>query len=275
MKNKLSVQVLISTMHQSDYSLLEIMNIQTNAIVVNQCNENKTRLLKLKDKKVLWIDTSERGLSRSRNMAMRNATGDICILADDDEEFCDGYGDIVKTAFSDHQFFSIIRFRIQGIEKKFKNYPSKEYSIGYIKSLKISSVELAFRRKDVVTNGIFFDELIGSGTEFLMGEENAFIYQCLLKKMKVLYVPKTLANLHIGNSSWFDGFNIDYFVGRGAAFTAMSKRMSKLLILQFAIRKFNLYKNDIGFIASIHYMMQGRKKYLSQKQGGRWDGRLK
>ena len=36
----MTLEVLVSTMYQKDYSLLDRMNIQTDAIVVNQCNEN-------------------------------------------------------------------------------------------------------------------------------------------------------------------------------------------------------------------------------------------
>ena len=33
---------------------------------------------------VYWIDTLDRGLSKSRNLAIKNAIGDICLIADDD-----------------------------------------------------------------------------------------------------------------------------------------------------------------------------------------------
>ena len=33
------LQVLVSTMHQKDYSLLDRMNIHIDAIVINQCDE--------------------------------------------------------------------------------------------------------------------------------------------------------------------------------------------------------------------------------------------
>ena len=37
----MTLQVLVATMHQTDHSLLEKMNIQSDAIVVNQCNRNE------------------------------------------------------------------------------------------------------------------------------------------------------------------------------------------------------------------------------------------
>lgn len=35
------VQVLIATMNQTDYTLLDKINIQTSAIVCNQCDKNE------------------------------------------------------------------------------------------------------------------------------------------------------------------------------------------------------------------------------------------
>ena len=52
-------------------------------------------------------------------------------------------------------------------------------------------------------------------------EENALLFQCLRKKLKVYYIPKVIADLHIGESTWFTERNEQYFMGKGAAFAAM------------------------------------------------------
>ena len=36
----MKVTVLVSTMHQKDYSIVERMNIQSDAIIINQCEKN-------------------------------------------------------------------------------------------------------------------------------------------------------------------------------------------------------------------------------------------
>lgn len=261
----MSVQLLISTMHQRNFELLDKMNVSSGAVVVNQCDEESIQTIEYKGNSVIWINTCERGLSKSRNMAIRNATAEYCVLADDDEVFDSNYAETIENAFERNKSFSVIRFKIQGIEKEFKSYSESRYEIGYVKSLQLSSVELAFRREDVVSNNIWFDEQIGAGTENLMGEENAFIFSCLKKHLKICYEPSKLADLHIGNSTWFTGFNEKYFLGRGAAFTAMSKQYSLLLIFQFAVRRYKLYKAENGFIDSIKYMLKGRRRYLKNK----------
>ena len=134
--------------------------------------------------------------------------------------------------------------------------------------MKVSSVEIAFRRNAFVEKSIVFDELIGSGTQFKMGEENSLLFSCLRKKLKIRFEPKEIADLHIGESTWFNGYTDDYFVGRGAAFASMSRLFSFLLILQFAVRKYKRYRKDCSFIRAIKMMNEGKKRYIKMKRGG-------
>lgn len=256
------IQVLVATMHQTDHSLLAKMNIQTDAVVINQCDKEGTEIIDHNGSRVIWVNTTERGLSRSRNMAIRNADADVCLIADDDEILKDGYEEILNKAFTSNPDKSIIRFAINGIEKPFRSYEDREFNIGFLKSMQISSVELAFKLSKIKENGIWFDEKIGSGTPFLMGEENAFIFACLKNKLKVRFVPSVISDLHIGDSTWFKGFNEAYFIGRGAAFAAMKTPFTHLLIWQFAIRKYKRYKKNVSILKAVRLMNEGKKRYL-------------
>ncbi len=258
----MNLQVLVATMGQIDCSLLDKMNIQTDAVVINQCDKECKQEFEHNGHNIIWIDTTERGLSKSRNMAINEATAEICLIADEDEILKDNYFDEIIKAFDCYQSAAIIRFQIKGIEKKFKDYPSNTQKLGYLKSMRASSVELAFKREKIIGKGIRFDELIGAGTEFLMGEENTFLFHCLGKRLELYYFPTVIADLHIGSSTWFTGYDDRYFIGRGAAFTAMSKRLSIILILQFALRHRDLCVNNMSICQAIKYMKQGKKEYL-------------
>ncbi len=253
-------------MNQPDYSLIEKMNINFDAVIINQCDVTSRETIERNGNRILWINTTERGLSRSRNMAIDNADGEICVLADDDEVFTDTDTDKIVGAFDDNPDVSIIRFQVKGIEKKFKDYPEHEENVGLLKSLKTSSVEMAFRLDDIRKKNIRFDKLLGAGTRFLMGEENAFLHHCINSGLRMKYCPICIAALHIGNSSWFTGYNRDYFVGRGAAFTAIGRWMSIPYIVQFAVRRYGLYRDQMGYMESLKHMFIGRKLYLQAKQ---------
>ena len=63
----MTLQVLVATMHQTDHSLLEKMNIQSDAIVVNQCNRNEVERFMYNGHQILWMSLNERGIGLSRN----------------------------------------------------------------------------------------------------------------------------------------------------------------------------------------------------------------
>ena len=74
------IEILISTMNQKDDSLINKMNLHCNSLIINQCSYDSVK----KKDAIRIINTTERGLSKSRNMAIENSIGDICIIADDD-----------------------------------------------------------------------------------------------------------------------------------------------------------------------------------------------
>ncbi|MGL4992020.1 MAG: glycosyltransferase [Sarcina sp.] len=252
-------EILVSTMDKNE-ELIKKMNIKSPCLIINQCKENQ----EIKNQQYRIIKTKTKGLSISRNLALNNAKGKICLLADDDLIYKNDLEKIILDSFNKDKGYDLIAFQVEGIDRVFKNYKNKEKKIGYLHSMKISSVEIAFRLDSIRAKNIEFDELLGSGAEFSMGEENAFLFKCLKAGLKIKYIPIKIADLYVGNSSWFNGYNEKYFISRGAAFTAMSRRTTNLLILQFAIRKYNLYCKNINFINTLRYMNSGKKKYLKE-----------
>jgi len=262
----MNVQVLVSTMYQSDHSLLEKMNIQSDAIIINQCDRNEVKLFNYKDINVKWVDSTDKGLSKSRNVAIQNAKDGICILSDDDLMYINGYADIVAEQFEKHPKADVIAFQVEGIEKKFKTYYPVARKLNYLTSMKVSSVEIAFRLSSIRHQEICFNESFGAGAKYYMGEENIFLFDCIKRKLKVFYIPIKIADLHVVDSSWFRGFNREYFICRGASFTGMSRIFSVFLIIQFTIRKYKLFGKKNSWMQSIKYMLEGRRQYINQSK---------
>lgn len=249
-------------MHQKDHEVVERLGLESNAVVVNQCNIDSVERFEYCGYTVTWINSSERGLSRSRNMALANSKADICLLVDDDEKMIKGYSHKILSAFERHTEADLIGFQAEGIEETFKIYTGKEGRIGYVRSMRMASVEIAFKRLSLINNHLYFNENIGAGTRYKMGEENTLLFNCLSAGLKIYYVPVLICRIHIGNSTWFSGYDDDYFKARGAVFTAMSRRWVNLLILQFAVRKYRLYKMHNGFFKAWKLMLKGKKEYI-------------
>jgi glycosyltransferase involved in cell wall biosynthesis len=262
----MTLQVLLSAMHLKDESYLDTLHVTSDAVVINQCDRTARKEVR-RDvnghaQQVLYIESTQRGLSRSRNMAIRNARADICILCDNDVEYVDGYEEMILSAFEENPEADLIVFYIRRKEKPVPNYPAKRW-MNYLSVMKIFSPEIAFRRKSI--EGISFQESFGAGSgKYLMGEENIFLYDWLRSKKKILYMPLMIAELREEESTWFQGYNRRFFISRGAGYAAMSKLFSFVLIWQFAIRKRSLYRSETGFFKALKYMFEGRREYLEK-----------
>ncbi|NLG03251.1 MAG: glycosyltransferase family 2 protein, partial [Clostridia bacterium] len=184
-----------------------------------------------------------------------------CILCDNDVEYVENYETLILKAFADYPDADIIVFYIKRKEKPQPNY-SDVRGMNYLSVLKIFSPEIAFRRDKVLENGIRFNELFGAGAHYYMGEENIFLYDCLKKKMNIMYLPIQIATLRETESTWFSGYDKRFFLSRGANYAAMSKWFSILLILQFALRKRALYRDNLTMWQAAKQMFLGRSEYL-------------
>ena len=213
--------VLISCMHEKDHSIIVRSNVQTDVVVVNQCDHESVDEFDFVNKEgrschAKFICTTERGLSRSRNMAIRNAWGDVCQICDDDELLPDNVESIVLRAYEENPHAALIAFSLirRDIPKK---YPEVKRSLGFVQILKTSSHQLTFSRKLMGKHHIWFDEKMGSGTGNGGGEENKFMLDCRKAGLKMEYVPQVIATVNKGVSKWFKGYTEKYFRDKGWA----------------------------------------------------------
>lgn len=213
----MKVEVLISCMHQKDVpALIKRTNIQSDVLVINQCDVEKSDSFEFANIigeicKARIIYTKERGLSRSRNMAIRNATGDLCLICDDDEELVNDYADILKCAYKQYLNVHIMAFKVNMPQK---TLPSKTFNIGIFRAAKIHSVQICFKRKSLPSM-IQFCEKMGSGTDNGGGEENKFLIDCIKAGLKIRYVPYLIGSVAQTESQWFHGFDRTYWINRG------------------------------------------------------------
>lgn len=210
------VEVLISCMFQDVRALIVRENIQSDVLVINQCDEDREEEYSLVNKKgetctARIIYTTERGLSRSRNMAMKNARGEICLFCDDDEVFENDYVEKVIKAFDNNPQYDIITFRLRHPTCVFSD---KSYRIRIFQSGRIKSIQIGFRNIHTVTS-IHFCEKIGSGTGNGGGEENKFIVDNLRQGVKIRYEPLLIVSVAQTESQWFHGYNKQYWINRG------------------------------------------------------------
>lgn len=237
----MKVQVLVAAMHQKDHSLLEKMNIQSDAIVANQCDHDSIENFEWNGYKIRYLNFAERGVGLNRNNALMRADGDICLFADDDMVYTDDYVQVVTKAFEQCPDADVLIFNL--IEPvKTRCVIEKVSKVNYLNFLRYGTARVAVKQASVRKHGIYFNQCFGGGTEHCHGEDNLFLAACLQKGLKMYAIPAFIAELTEERpSSWNAGYDEKYLRDQGVLYRTMSRRLWKLLCLQDAVRHHREY----------------------------------
>lgn len=247
----MKIQVLVAAMDQGDFSLPEKMNIQSDVIVGNQCSRNSVECFSFRGYQSVYLNFAERGVGLNRNNALLRAGGDICLLADEDLRYVDGYAQIVKEAFLAHPEADVLLFNV---ENSGVLPITRFHRVYFWNALRYGGPQMAFRLRSIRENGIFFNLCFGGGTEHQHGEDSLFLTDCLRKKLRVYAVPQTIGAVASAKSSWFRGYTDRYFADTGCLYRTMCPRFWKLLCLQHAFRHRRKY--DVSFISAYRKMVE-------------------
>ncbi|WP_396163861.1 glycosyltransferase family 2 protein [Flavobacterium sp.] len=191
------IEILIATMNRDDLGFLEVMFSKTdvtkyNILIINQTTTEKQ--LHTTSRTIKVINVLEKGLSKSRNLALRSATKKLVIFTDDDVVFEANFDTSLLKAFTDHPHFDGFRFPFQMKEgvvaKKYSSTFQSQLSAFDI--LNTSSVELVFKKEAIQSARLHFDENFGLGSPFYMGEEAIFVFDAKRKGLKMGFVPQIL-----------------------------------------------------------------------------------
>lgn len=261
-KSALSLQVLVSTMHQTDTSLLDRMNICTEAIVINQCDRNEVLSFEHRGHTVRWLSLQERGVGLSRNSALARATADILLFADDDVTFDDGYREAVTNFFEKHPKVGLAVFNLTSLNPDRPEYiVEKDHRLKWHNCLRYGAFRIAVRRECLVHNNIWFSLLFGGGAIYQAGEDNLFITDCIQAGICCMASKETIGVVKQEVSTWFKGYDEKYYRDRGALFAALYGRLGYFVLFLFEIRKKRL-ASGLGCRRRLKLGYAGIKEYL-------------
>jgi glycosyltransferase involved in cell wall biosynthesis len=242
----MNLQVIVSTMNQSDYTLLDKMNIQSDAVVINQCDKNEVSEFDYKGHKIKWISMTERGVGLSRNTGILHATADIILFADDDIKYCDGYVQGVLNAFEKNDDADVVCFNInlvnstKNIGGHRNNTENKKLKV--FNSMRYGACLIAARRKVLLRERIMFSLLFGGGAEFMSGEDSIFIKDCHDAGLNLYADTFCLGDVDDSGSSWYKGINDEFFVHRGMVYATAFSKTYPVIFLYYAWRNARIHK---------------------------------
>lgn len=260
----MTLEVLMSCMHQSDDSLVHNSQLTGNVLMINQCDHEDYVEYTTISGTVRVFSTRDRGLTRSRNMAIANAIGDVCLICDDDEVFVSDYENAILTAYRDNPQADIIIFKMANRPASF---PDRTMQLRFPKTMKVSSWQISFRRERLLETGVRFDELLGAGTGNGAEEELKFLLDSQRAGLTIYYVPVVIASVAQEASTWFAGFNETFFENRGATTRyILGTGLATLYAVYYVLRKRELYQQTISPGAALRAILRGIRNNKIGKQ---------
>lgn len=189
------IEILIATMNRTSldflYKMFPYEKLENlSLIIVNQTDE--FHLLNSTIDSIKVINSFDMGLSKSRNLAISNATKQILLIADDDVIYQKNFLKAISNSFNKNDNLDGICFQVIDDQNKFfRKYPlKKKLQLSYFEIFNCMSVEIAFKKS--IGKNCKFDENFGLGSEFQLGEETIWLFDGIKKGIKFGYEPNVI-----------------------------------------------------------------------------------
>ncbi len=258
----MKVVVLISCMNEKDFGIIDRTNLRTDAVIINQTDNDSVQSVEFTSTdglrhNALFVNTQERGLSRSRNMAIDYAKGaDICLLCDDDEWLEDDYEEKIVKAYMDAPSnigLIAFAFTMEG-----HSCPAICHNFSFKDIMRTSSVQISFKRDTITRYKIRFDELMGSGTGNGGGEENRFLMDVKKTGVGMMYVPYYITTVQKGNSKWNNTISERYLSNLGwSSRRVLGFGLGAGYIVYHALSHYKAYAKSFGLYSILCHMFKG------------------
>ncbi len=217
-------------MDRSDLSFLEVIfskplvAITENILIVNQ---SKTKKLVSDQTNIRVINDTDYGLSRSRNLAIRESKGELLWLMDDDCIIRQDAISIIIEAFNNISS-DLITFQTEVLEsgKLYWEYPDNNQTFTQVNENQTLSPEIVFKRNPI-KNKVRYDERFGLGAQFEDGENYLFLHQLGQKNISRYFLNKVIV-AHPKHNSSMEASSSRIIYARGAIAQYFKKNISFL-----------------------------------------------
>jgi glycosyltransferase involved in cell wall biosynthesis len=216
---KQDLEILVSTMNRNTLDFLIPMFpfcsfSDFSILIINQTQENNLLVSEFSNVRV--INSFEKGLSKSRNLALKNAKGKIVLIADDDVVYKKDFDTKIVQAYNQLGNKAVISFSIEKSNGMlYKKYlPNAKKDLSLMELFNILSIEISMNKSVLDELGVTFDENFGLGSKFEMGEEAVFLSDVKNKNQEIAFVPTVIAShSEITSNEKFDFIQRYYIQG--------------------------------------------------------------
>lgn len=254
----------MSCMHQSDDTLVRKSQIAGDVLVINQCGHNGYDEYETPNGLARMVFTTDRGLTKSRNMAIAKSRADVCLLCDDDEVFVPEYETKILSAYEELPQADVIIFKMVNWPAAFED---KVMPLKFPQTMKVCSWQISFRRQRLLDMGVRFDELLGAGSGNGAEEELKFLLDCQRAGLNIYYVPTPIATVAQSQSTWFEGFTEKFFEDRGATTRyILGTAVASVYAVYYALKKKRQHKYPLPVSKALLATFRGIREDKITKQ---------
>ena len=198
----MTYQLIVSTMNQQDDTLIEKMNIHSDAIIVNQADRVGYHETAVKGGTVKWYHFNERGIGLSRNSGMMRADADIIQFADDDMVFTDTYEQDVVEEYRKHPEADVILFSNKCLNPNRMPYQVDTFGrVGRLEAVNFGGARITARRDKLFHRNVTYSLLFGGGAKYKAGEDVTFVQDCIKAGLKVYKSPVIVSTMKQDDST--------------------------------------------------------------------------
>lgn len=257
MDEKRRLQVLAAAVNQEVNTLAEKMNLETDAVIVNQCGHFAYREYQHKERLIRCFSMAERGVGLNRNTALMRADKELCLFSDEDIVFDTGYEEIVCRAFDENQDADVITFNFKVDPSRATYYNQSKKRIRWYNYGRYPTFAVAARTESLRRANVSFSLLFGGGARYSNGEDSLFLHDCLKRGLHLYAHTAKIGEEVYRESTWFKGYDEKFFTDRGVLYHYLYGPLAKLFSLRF------LYAHRGGMLKERSL----REGYRLMKQG--------
>lgn len=244
----MQVQLLVAALEADTKLLTNKLNIGSDCVIVNQCNEEKKEVTEHKGYRLTLISDTDRGVGRNRNLAIDNryTDSDIVLFGDEDITYEEGYAGRIIKAFEANPKADIILFNVRVCDERRTYWNEGVKKLSFYNVGRYPAYSIAIRNSSLTNSKIRYSILFGGGAKYSNGEDSVFLMDALRCGLKIYTSPEIIGEEEKRESTWFKGYNEKFFFDRGVLFAFLYGPWATLWALRFVLTKKEMFKGPIG-----------------------------
>lgn len=229
----MEIQVLVSAVEQNMAALVEKMNINTPAVVVNQCDSYGYEEMEHNGAKIQCFSMQERGVGLSRNTALLHADAEVCLFSDEDITLTVDYAKEMEKAYREIPDADMILFNVKVSPKRKTYWNTDIHRVNYRNYGRYPAYSISGKLDSLRRANVGYSLLFGGGAKYSNGEDSLFLRDCLRAGLHIYTHTICIGEEKERESTWFHGYTQKFFHDRGVLYHFLYGKLAKPLAWRF------------------------------------------